>query len=201
MSDLNYASRTQAYDTTDYDETRSTSFDIVSAVFNDSDDANRAVDWLRDNGVPERAISVVSRRGDQYAATGDMAEHADGEDTAKDTGKGTLIGAGVGAGVGALFGLAAFAIPGLAPFVAAGALAETLGAAGGMAAAGAIVGATSGALAGAFSAWGLSEDEAHYYAGEVERGGVYVGVDLSQTALSRESVTDAFRRYNGRFHM
>jgi hypothetical protein len=188
MSDATYGGTTSGM---------GTSREVVSAVFKDSGDAQRAVDWLRDNGVAESAISVVSRRGDDFDATGDMADEMD--DDAADAGKGALTGAGVGAGVGALFGLAAAAIPGIGPFISAGALANALGAAGGGAAAGAIVGGTSGALAGALSNWGLNEAESGYYAGEVERGGTWVGVDLSQTSADRSTVMDAFRRYNGRF--
>jgi hypothetical protein len=173
---------------------------IVSAVFDDRTDAERAVSWLRSNGVSDSAMSIVGRQGDDYRATGDLADDDDAADDAADAGKGALTGAGVGAGVGALFGLAAAAIPGVGPFITAGALASALGTAGGAAAAGAIVGATSGGLAGALSGWGVSENEARHYAGEVERGGTYVGVDLDQATVSRDTVIDAFRRYNGRFH-
>lgn len=178
--------------------TGTTGYGVVSAVFRDANDAQRAVDWLRGNGVPESSISVVSRRGDDYDASGDLSHDTDeAADNAADAGKGALAGAGIGATVGALFGLAAFAIPGIGPFITAGALANALGAAGGAAAAGAIVGGSSGALAGALSNWGLNEAEAKHYAGEVERGGTYVGVDLSQAHMSRDTVMDAFRRFNG----
>ena len=78
-------------------------------------------------------------------------------------------------------------------------MAEALGVTGGAAAAGAIVGGTSGGLAGALSGWGVHETDAHYFAGEVERGGTWVGVDLAQTNLDAATVNDAFARYNGRF--
>lgn len=177
--------------------------EIVSAVFGDPDDAQRSVNWLRDNGVGESAISIVSRHGDDYTGSGEVHGHIDDDEEmaedASDAGKGALVGAGVGAGVGILFGLAAAAIPGIGPFVTAGAFANALGAAGGAAVSGAIVGGTSGALAGAFSHYGLNEAESKYYANEVERGGTFVSVDLSQTTVDRSTVLDAFRRYNGRF--
>ena len=171
---------------------------IVSAVFDDRDDAQNAVEWLRSQGVNEDAISIASQRGNDVDA--DMGEQSGGGGDAADAGKGALSGLGIGAGVGALFGLAAAAIPGVGPFITAGALSAALGPMAGGAAAGAIVGGTSGGLAGALSTWGLSEDESKHYAGEVERGGTYVGVDVSRSALTADSVRDAFRRYNGRFH-
>jgi hypothetical protein len=169
---------------------------VVSAVFTDREDAERAVDWLRDNGVPENAISVASRESG-VTSGGDAVD--DAPSTAADTGKGALTGAAVGATAGALFGLAAVAIPGIGPFITAGALAEALGVTGGAAAAGAIVGGTSGGLAGALSGWGVHESDARYFAGEVERGGTWVGVDLTQTNLDAATVNDAFSRYNGQF--
>lgn len=171
---------------------------IISASFNDSTDAQRAVDYLRSNGVSENAISIISRRGDDYAARGEVAEHTD--DEAKDSGAGALTGLAVGAGAGALLGLGAIAIPGIGPFIAAGALAETLGVVGGTAAAGAVVGGASGALAGALTGYGVSKDEADYHAGEVERGSTYVGVDLDRTNVPRETIEEALRRHNGRFY-
>ena len=171
---------------------------VISAVFDDAQDAQRAVNWLRQNGITDSAISVVSRRGNDYDAS-NIDDDDEAADDAADAGKGALTGLGVGAAAGALFGLAAAAIPGVGPFITAGALAHVLGAAGGGAAAGAIVGGTSGALAGALSHWGLNEAESKYYASEVERGGTWVGVDLSQTTVGTDTVLEAFRRFNGRF--
>jgi len=176
-------------------------YQAVSAVFDHAADAQKAVDWLRDHRVPEAAISVVARRGDDYSATGDLA-HDDDEaaDEATHAGSGALTGAGIGAAVGALFGLAAFAIPGAGPFITAGALANALGFAGGAAVSGAVVGGTAGALAGALTHWGMSEHEAHYYAGEVERGGTFVAVDTSQISLGRDEIMEVFRHNHGRVY-
>jgi len=174
---------------------------MISAVFDNTQDAQAAIDWLRDNGVPSDAISVVARNGERNREVGDLGPEADDEarEDAADAGKGALTGLGVGAGVGALFGLAAAAIPGVGPFIAAGALAHVLGVTAGAAVSGAVVGGTSGALAGALSHYGLNEAESNYYAGEIERGGTFVSVDLSRSTVGRETVLDAFRRYHGRF--
>ena len=173
---------------------------IISAVFDDPMDAQRAVDALRETGIPNESISVISRQGSDYRASGDLGDTLDDDhDEADDAARGAMTGLGVGAAAGALFGLAAAAIPGIGPFITAGALANVLGAAGGGAAAGAIVGGTSGALAGALSHWGLNEGESRYYAGEVERGGTYVGVDADRTNVNTGAVRNILERYNGRF--
>jgi len=174
--------------------------DTVSAVFDNERDAQGAIDWLRDRGVPQDAITVVARNRDGGAAvTSADSGTREAADDASDAGKGALTGLGIGAGVGALFGLAAAAIPGVGPFIAAGALAQSLGVTAGAAVSGAIVGGVSGGIASALSHWGLNEAESSYYAGEVERGGTFVSVDARQTTVGREAILDAFRQYHGRF--
>lgn len=95
-------------------------------------------------------------------------------------------GAGVGAGVGAvigglgglLVGLGALAIPGIGPVVAAGPLAAALtGLAG--AGAGAVAGGVTGGLLGALVDMGVPEENAHYYAEGVRRGGTLVTLRVS----------------------
>ena len=172
----------------------------VTAVFNDRADAERAVDWLRGNGVPNDNISVLARHAEDTARIAERtgAERVD-NDPGSDMARGAGTGLAAGAGVGALFGLAAAMIPGIGPFITAGALANVLGAAGGGAVAGAIVGGTSGAVAGALSKWVLDQADANYYGSEVERGGYFVAVDLDGSTLTRSEVEDTFRRFNGRF--
>lgn len=180
--------------------------DIVTAVFDSERDAQNAIEWLRDNGVADSAISIARRHDDDAGRKGgattldrpdvDMDER---KADAGEAGKGFLTGAGIGAGVGAIFGIAAAMIPGAGPFIAAGALANTLGAAGGGAVAGAIVGGTSGGIASALSHYGLNEAESRYYADEVEHGATFVGVDLDLARVDRATVMNAFRRFNGRF--
>jgi hypothetical protein len=196
---------TDTTDTEDMDVTASDSqyrsmTSRVTAVFDDHDDAERAVDWLRSRGVPNDAISIMARNAEDSAAMSNRtgAERVD-KDPGSDMARGAGTGLAAGAGVGALFGLAAAFIPGIGPFITAGALANALGAAGGGAVAGAIVGGTSGAVAGALSKWGLDQADAKYYAGEIERGATFVAVDLDGSSLTRSEVEDAFRRFHGRW--
>jgi hypothetical protein len=155
----------------------------ITAVFDDQAQAERAVTELRNRGVTDAALSVVSRH--EPAGVG----------AAEGAGKGALAGAGVGT----LFGLAAAFIPGIGPFITAGALASALGVTGGAAAAGAIVGGTSGAVAGALSKAGFSKDEADYYGDALEQGGVLVTVD-ADGRLQRDEVGAVLSEYGGRAH-
>src|SRR4051794_27908188 len=172
----------------------------VTAVFENRNDAERAVDWLRSNGVPSENISVMARHADETARVAERtgAERVD-NDPGSDMARGAGTGLAAGAGVGALFGLAAAFVPGLGPFITAGALAHALGAIGGAAAAGAVVGGTSGAVAGALSKWGLDQADAQYYADAVDRGSTFVAVDLTGAPLTREQVEEAFRVHDGTF--
>ncbi|HVF10343.1 MAG TPA: hypothetical protein VNA16_06055, partial [Abditibacteriaceae bacterium] len=146
----------------------------VTAVFDSQAQAESAVNDLRSRGVSDAQLSFVSGHGGGGAGAG----AGDGGDAAEGAGKGLLAGAGVGA----LFGLGAALIPGVGPFITAGWLAASLGTAAGGAAAGAIVGATTGAVAGALARSGYSNEEAEYYGGAVEKGGVLVAVDAHGSA-------------------
>jgi len=182
---------------------------LTAAVFPSPADAEHVLNWLRDTGVPDDAISVIARKDhvEQYVTPNDVGQRvapaeadamaASHEEGAEKAGSGALMGVGVGATVGVIFGLAAAAIPGVGPFITAGALASVLGTAGGAAAAGAIVGGVSGGIAGALGHWGMSEDQSHYYADAVERGGTFIGVDLSRTLLLPETLVEVFHRYHG----
>ena len=202
MMDRTYVDRTDAedLDTTTTHDARYSTMNRVAAVFDNRDDAERAVDWLRSRGVPNDNISVLARHEEDATAVRERAgaQRVD-EDPGSDMARGAGVGLAAGAGVGALFGLAAAMIPGIGPFITAGALATYLGAAGGGAAAGAIVGGTAGAIAGALSKWGLDEADAKYYAKEIERGSFFVAADLTGTSITPDEVRDAFRRFNGRF--
>ena len=144
---------------------------IVTAVFDANRRAARAVDELRDAGVPDRAISVLVRK--------------DGEtvrENGSDSAKGLVKGVAYGAGAGALFGMAALAIPGVGPFIAAGAIAEA--AIGGAALTGAAVGAAAVGLISALTEYGLSDEDARYYEERIEKGGVFIAVDVEEAGLS-----------------
>ena len=148
---------------------------IEAAVFETDAAAERAVKELRDAGIPERAISVVGRHGDEEATRGD-ADHGD----ADNKGSGAAKGAAVGAGVGAVAGVAALAIPGIGPFIAAGGLIEALGITGSAAVTSAAVGATAGGLTGALVDYGMSEEDARYYEERIHEGGVRVAVEAAR---------------------
>ena len=155
---------------------------IISAIFDNRSQAERAMLDLRAAGISDDDISMLQR--------GDHAEHRehghrdhDHDDRPDNKGSGAAKGAGIGAGVGAIAGLTALAIPGVGPFLALGAVAETLGIIGSAAATSAVVGAAAGGISGALMDYGVEEDEARDYDRRLREGGVWLGVDASSDRI------------------
>lgn len=163
---------------------------IVSAVFDSHSEAEAAVRELRQAGVRDTALSVIARRNDEGGDYGDADTHE-----VKEKGEGLLKGALGGAGVGALLGIAALAIPGVGPLAAAGAIAAS--AVPEAAAIGAGVGALTGGLTGLLTKHGVSDDDAKYYEGRINEGGVFVSVDTSDGGIDRERAQDILYRSGG----
>lgn len=142
----------------------------VVGLFDSISEARHVVQELIDSGFQRDDISIISREEDKY-----MTERGD-ERTS-----GAAMGAGAGAAVGGmgglLVGLSALAIPGVGPVIAAGPLATTL--------AGAVLGAAAGGILGALTDLGVPEEEAHYYAEGVRRGGALVSVETDDHMANR----------------
>jgi len=145
----------------------------VVGLFENYTDADRAVSELNTRGFNRNEISVAARD----SALRDRVVGTAGEEraVAESAGAGAVGGAVVGGLGGLLVGLGALAIPGVGPVIAAGTLATALGST----AAGAGIGAAAGGLIGALVGLGIPEDDAHFYAEGVKRGGVLVTVQAS----------------------
>jgi uncharacterized membrane protein len=140
----------------------------ITRSYDTYDQAAVAVENLEQAGISSSDISVVGR--DPRAQDSNAAE-------------GAGIGAGLGGAAGLLAGVGLLAVPGIGPVVAAGWLAA--------AAAGAVAGAAAGGLVGSFINAGVDEDEAHYHAETVRRGGTVVSVKAAEEdAALVESILD-----------
>jgi hypothetical protein len=157
---------------------------MMSAVFDDREDARRAVAELRSAGVPQESISLVGRPDDISSDDHDGAS------------KGS-VAASVGGGgvVGAILGVAALAIPGVGPLAAAGAIAAS--AVPTAAGVGAAVGATGGAIARMLSDHDVDPTDAEYYEEHIQRGGTFVSVDARRAEGTAESARDILYRHGG----
>jgi hypothetical protein len=136
----------------------------VVGVFTERINADRVVDELVKAGFRNDQIGVVTRD-----PQGTTVVTKEGE---ADTygASGAVTGAVAGAGIGGLVGLGILAgvVPVIGPAIAAGTLATILtNAAGGAAIAG---------LGGALIGWGVPEEHAKYYDGELQAGRIVVTV-------------------------
>jgi hypothetical protein len=162
---------------------------LPSAVFDSRAEAFRAVEELRDVGVRDEALSVITR-GEGAATT------EDGGGTIVDESHGNVLRGILGGGaLGAGLGVAALAIPGVGPLVAAGAIAAS--AVPGAAAMGAAVGAAAGTLNETLISHGVSEENTAYYEDHLGRGGVFVSVDGRGTNVVPETISDILYRNGG----
>jgi hypothetical protein len=160
---------------------RATGRSTAVAVFDERDDAQDAINDLKDAGFRADDISLVAQdRGEAGALA---------EDTGTKAGEGAATGAlagGVLGGLGGfLVGVGALAIPVVGPVIAAGAFATAL--------AGAAVGAGVGAIAGALIGMGIPEEEANWYEERVRGGGWLVSVN----AAGRYDEARSILRANG----
>jgi hypothetical protein len=103
---------------------------------------------------------------------------------------GALTGAGTGAALGGIAGLALavapLAIPGIGPILAAGPIAAALTGAG--------VGAVAGSVIGSLTNIGVTEEQAHYYAEALRRGGILVTV-AAESQAQVDNVVAVMKRH------
>lgn len=156
----------------------------VVGMFDNTRDADRAVDDLMGMGFTKSDIGVMARK--------DVLQQGkkQGQDLGTDAGVGAVSGTVLGGVAGLLVGIGALAIPGIGPVIAAG----TIGAVIGTTALGAGIGAAGGGIVGALTGMGLSKDESHFYAEGVKRGNILVTANVPQERV--QDVTDLLRRDN-----
>ena len=163
---------------------------IISAVFDDRSEAEAAVQELRSAGIETGRLSVIGRDEDRTTVSDGTGEVLD-DDAVGDTAGGALAGAGIGA----ILGVAALAIPGVGPLAAAGAIASSAipGAAG--------IGARSARLAGGLTGFlkdhGVDDDDAEYYDGRINDGGIFVSADVGEGDVDAETAREILMRNGG----
>jgi hypothetical protein len=164
---------------------------VISAVFDNRAEAERAIQELRSLGVDNNAISVIGRDEGGVSET-----HGDGSSTGhSDEPTSFIAKAAAGSGIGALLGVAALAIPGVGPLAAAGAIATQ--AVGGAALTGTAIGAAAGGLSDLLSSHGVSHEDSRYYGDRINEGGIFVSVDASRGSFDRSQVEDVLHRAGG----
>lgn len=148
----------------------------VASLFDNYEDAERAVGELRRLGVADDDVSLVAsnENGVHSHRVREGKPDTAGEEAVEDAGKGAELGALAGGLGGVVLGVGMITIPGLGPAVAFGWLVSALVGAAGGALGGAVIGGAAGGLAGALTHAGVHEEDAHIYTEGVRRGGTLV---------------------------
>jgi hypothetical protein len=152
---------------------------MVTGVFRDRDSAERGYAVLERHGYGRDRVSVLVSEEGRKRHFGDRDNDTElGNKALEGAGVGAMTGAGIGAAITAILAAGtALTIPGLG-LVIAGPLAGALAGAG----AGGVAGTLVGALVGA----GIPEERAKLYQGELERGGIVLGVHPSSEQDAEE---------------
>ena len=151
-------------------------------VFSRREDAERALNDLRNSGFSMNQVSVVAKdadRGDQLAGADMNAQVGNKADEGATTG--AVTGGALGGITGLLVGLGALAIPGIGPVMLAGAAATTIA----TALSGTAIGAAAGGLLGALVGLGIPEEQARAYNQRLSRGEYLVIVDGTDDEVRR----------------
>lgn len=163
---------------------------VTIGIFDDSTQAQHAINELKRSGFTEREIGVTARHGD-----GDGAAHDEkGGTHAKE---GAVAGLATGAGVGTLWGLGVLAgvVPGIGTAIAGGTLAALVSSA--------AAGAATAGLAGTLIGLGVREDDAEEYDKEFRAGRAIVTVKANgrtpqaMSILRQNGAHDLSTRHDG----
>lgn len=149
----------------------------VIGLMDNLDQAQAVVRELVDAGIARDDIGFMANQKHELPGTAHLNESEGG------AASGAAAGAGTGAALGGLAGLA-------------------LGGLAGLALAGAGLGAVAGGLIGGLTKLGVPEEQAHYYAEAVRRGGILVSVaadraaqaDLAVSIMKRHGAVDIDER-------
>lgn len=154
----------------------------IVGVFDNENEASKAIETLQANGIDRDAISVIGKEKDDVTAVTDQT----GTKAVEGAATGAATGGVLGGVAGLLASLGALAIPGIGPILAAGPIVATL--------TGAAVGAGAGGLVGGLVGLGIPEEEAREYDAYVQEGKLLVLVDADESR--RSFVEDIFHQHH-----
>lgn len=139
----------------------------VIGVFDSREQAEKAVNEMRNSGFDTNEISIVAKDDRQQ-----IAENQKDDMDLGDISDGTATGGAIGGLAGLALGAGALAIPGLGPIIAAGPIAGLLS------------GAATGGIAGGLIDWGLPEERGRHYEEEVRKGGILAAVTTEEQNIN-----------------
>jgi len=158
----------------------------ILGVFDDTTQAEKAVDDLQRKGFKKDEISIlakenVARRGEEGGRKANRGTEGTTMEVNQDLSGGIATGGTIGGIAGLLAGVGALAIPGIGPIVAAGPIAAALS------------GAVTGGIAGGLIDWGIPEDVGRRYEERVKEGKIVALVKTSEEKVN--DAAEVFRRH------
>lgn len=163
---------------------------MLTALFTDRDNAERAYQVVSDRGYAKDDINVVmsdETRSKQFSQTGAQQTEL-GNKAAEGAGIGGALGGTLGAILAAVAATGtSLALPGLG-LVIAGPIAAAL--------AGAGAGAATGGLLGALVGWGIPEERVKHYESGIKQGGILIGV-RPRSEADADYIEQQWRSLNG----
>jgi len=168
----------------------------VLGVFDNTTQAEKAVDDLQRRGFKKDEISIVARESVARSAAGGAAggrrvaedqrnrNNRTTMDIDNNISGGVATGGAIGGIAGLLAGVGALAIPGIGPIIAAGPIAAALS------------GAVTGGIAGGLIDWGIPEDVGKRYEERVKEGKIVAMVRTDDTKVNQAA--DIFRRHGAK---
>ena len=150
-------------------------------VFARREDAERALNELRNSGFSMNQVSVVAKDADRGDLAGADMNAQVGNKADEGATAGAVTGGALGGITGLLVGLGALAIPGIGPVLLAGATATTIP----TTLYGGVIGAAAGGLVGALVGLGIPEEQAQIYNSRLSQGDYLVIVDGTDNEISR----------------
>jgi hypothetical protein len=164
---------------------------MVTAVFRNQVDAERAFEALQALGYPESKIDVLmseTTRSDWYSRVEKSEKHEAGSKAAEGMGVGGAVGTAVGAALAAVASIGTtIALPGLG-LIVAGPIAAAL--------AGGGAGAVTGGLVGGLIGLGISKENAEAYQEVLRKGGAAIGVE-PHASKDVHTIEKLFKDHNG----
>lgn len=159
----------------------------VTATFDSREEAETAIAALVDSGFAEERISLIWRVSQLEGHAPKLREGHSKLSVAS-----AIAGGGV---AGALLGVAVLVVPGLGPIAAAGAIAAAAPSVAGVSG---VIGATGGAITRMLDDHDVEDIASNYHEQQINRGKVFVTVDVTDDDMRRDEARALFRQFGGK---
>lgn len=150
-------------------------------VFSTKQDAEFALNALRDAGFPMGKVSMIAKDDGDESSRGTDLNKKPGHEVVKGAEVGAFTGTVLGLLAGLVVSAATLTLPGIGTVVVAGTILETLA----TTLAGAGIGAASGSLVGGLTGWGIPGDRAKVYSERLTRGDYLIIVEGKSDEVMR----------------